>query len=162
MLFRIITIATFIIALTYALSTVSAAAISKRSEAEVPFSKCSASANYPITVHSIRVNPSPPQFGAPVSVTAVGDLATTINQGAKAVITAKIGLIPITSEFDLCAETAKDGLPCPIAPGNNTQIKISTELPDLIFSNVNVDLRVNLVNADNSVLTCLKTVLRVV
>ncbi|RKP09515.1 hypothetical protein THASP1DRAFT_22659 [Thamnocephalis sphaerospora] len=143
------------IALASMLATVSAAVLSSRAtEGELAFTKCNPSAQYPISARSIRVSPSPPAFGGPIKITAVGDLASAIAQGARAVVNAKIGPFSLKREIDVCAESAESGLPCPIAPGPDKAISVTDTLPSLPIHNQNVGLTVNIYNADNTVLLC--------
>ncbi|RKP09379.1 MD-2-related lipid-recognition domain-containing protein [Thamnocephalis sphaerospora] len=143
----------FLAGLALAASQVTA----QSSAGDLEFTGCNPGAQYPLSVHSIRVSPSPPKFGAPVKVTAVGDLSSTVSQGARAIITAKLGPFTQSREFNICSGSANSKLACPIAPGSNKRISITADLPDIPLRDENVELNVQLVNSDETTLVCLNT-----
>jgi hypothetical protein len=156
LIINMVRVAAFATALLALVASASGAALVARAPAPLAFTKCNPNANYAITAHSIAMDPTPARFGRDVTLIATGDLSTTIYQGAKVKVDARVGPFVIPRELDICEESAKDGLPCPIAPANNISIKASTEMPEWPISNIPVELTANLYNADGSLLSCFK------
>ncbi|OJT03029.1 Phosphatidylglycerol/phosphatidylinositol transfer protein [Trametes pubescens] len=89
------------------------------------------SASHIIHIKSIQVSPDPPQRGQELTITVEGDAAETIEDGAYADVTVKVGVIKILSkEFDICeeADKANTTVQCPVQKGAHKVIQ-SVELP---------------------------------
>jgi hypothetical protein len=113
-----------------------------------------------IAVKKLSYDPNPPRINKPLTVIASGDLSTTITQGAKMVVTAKLGVLTVAVQtYDICAESAKSGIPCPIAPGLH-DLKSMVEMPAGVqvppFVTINIQARAY--NGDGSGLFCFDTV----
>ncbi|EIW64396.1 sterol transporter [Trametes versicolor FP-101664 SS1] len=89
------------------------------------------SSSHIIHIKSIQVSPDPPQRGEELTITVEGDADETIEDGAYADVTVKVGVIKILSkEFDICeeADKANTTVQCPVQKGTHKVIQ-SVELP---------------------------------
>ncbi|KAG5654096.1 Phosphatidylglycerol/phosphatidylinositol transfer protein [Sphagnurus paluster] len=73
-----------------------------------------------IQIKSIEVSPDPPQPGKDLTVKVTGTAIQTIEEGAYADVTVKLGLIKlINKRFDVCEEArnANASVQCPVEKG---------------------------------------------
>ncbi|THV04865.1 hypothetical protein K435DRAFT_961594 [Dendrothele bispora CBS 962.96] len=97
-----------------------------------------------IQVKSIKVSPDPPRPGEDMTVTVEGTALETIEAGASADVTVKLGLIKILSKtFDVCEEASKANasIQCPVEQGDHKVIQtvaLPKEIPPAKFK-VHVD-----------------------
>ncbi|KAG9314429.1 hypothetical protein JVU11DRAFT_5226 [Chiua virens] len=73
-----------------------------------------------IQIKSINVSPDPPKPGQDLTVTVTGTAVDTIQDGAYADVTVKLGIIKLLSKrFDVCdeARNANTTIQCPVEPG---------------------------------------------
>ncbi|KAG1057750.1 hypothetical protein G6F43_000430 [Rhizopus delemar] len=86
---------------------------------------------------SVDVNPNPLEPGDQVNITIVGTLLETVEDGAYADVTVKLGLVKLLRKtFDICEELEKHkdevDIQCPIEKGNFKlvqSIKLPREIP---------------------------------
>ncbi|TDL28316.1 hypothetical protein BD410DRAFT_737528 [Rickenella mellea] len=84
-----------------------------------------------IELHSIKVTPDPPQPGKNLTVAVTGYVRETIEEGAYADVTVKLGLVKLLQkEFDVCEEArnADASVRCPVDPGEY-EVEQTVELP---------------------------------
>ncbi|KIP12433.1 hypothetical protein PHLGIDRAFT_81580 [Phlebiopsis gigantea 11061_1 CR5-6] len=94
----------------------------------------------PVRIKSIQVSPDPPQPGANMTVTVVGQANEQIEDGAYADVSVKVGRIQlIHREFDLCEEArnAHTDIQCPVEEGEYTvvhTVELPKEIPKAPFN----------------------------
>ncbi|KAJ7487697.1 ML domain-containing protein [Mycena galericulata] len=74
----------------------------------------------PLQIDSIELFPDPPMPGKDLTVTVKGLVTETIEDGASADVTVKLGLIKLLQkQFDVCEEArnANTTISCPVQPG---------------------------------------------
>ncbi|WVQ96728.1 phosphatidylglycerol/phosphatidylinositol transfer protein [Kwoniella sp. CBS 9459] len=84
-----------------------------------------------VQLKSISVSPDPPVPGKNLTVSVEADVIKTIDDGAYADVTVKLGLIKLLhKQFDVCeeAENANATVQCPVKPGTYS-VKQTVELP---------------------------------
>ncbi|KAG6845773.1 Phosphatidylglycerol/phosphatidylinositol transfer protein [Tephrocybe sp. NHM501043] len=97
----------------------------------------------PIQIESIEVSPDPPVPGKDLTVKVTGRATETIEEGAYADVTVKLGLIKLLQkQFDVCDEArkAKASVQCPVETGNyivEHTVALPREIPRAKFT-VNV------------------------
>ncbi|KAG8905692.1 Phosphatidylglycerol/phosphatidylinositol transfer protein [Tulasnella sp. 403] len=75
-----------------------------------------------IQIHSLTVSPDPPEPGKNLTVKAKGFVSQTIEDGAYADVTVKLGLIKLLhKQFDVCEEARNNNaeIQCPVEPGEH-------------------------------------------
>ncbi|KAG7450437.1 uncharacterized protein BT62DRAFT_1001259 [Guyanagaster necrorhizus] len=93
-----------------------------------------------IQLEYIKIKPDPPKPGEDLTVTVKGYVQETIEEGAYADVTVKLGLIKILHKsFDLCEEArnANASISCPVEPGSYTvkqTVSLPKEIPPSKFS----------------------------
>ncbi|KAI8055343.1 hypothetical protein BDF22DRAFT_654241 [Syncephalis plumigaleata] len=117
---------------------------------------CDPSAQYPVVVHSVILDPNPPRFNSVLKVTVNADLHADVTTGAMAYAEGSVGLSIQQGSRRLCGSKEEANMECPILNGNNKQIVVAVPLPDFRIP-VTADLKVNVVNGDTSSLFCFKT-----
>jgi len=112
---------------------------SVRTRAAWEYSDCGLESN-PVKITSIQVSPDPPKPGADLTVTVEGTVDQTLEEGAYADVTVKVGVVKILhKQFDLCEE-ARNGnvtVQCPVEPGSYHVVKTVTlpkEIPPAKFT----------------------------
>jgi hypothetical protein len=119
-----------------------------------PLTSCGGSTDT-FTLGDVVLTPYPVQIGRPLVVSATGLLSKAVVEGATLQATAKFGFIKVLDEtFDLCAEAAKTGKPCPLGEGE-ASLQVIQDIPGAA-PEVTVNLEIRGKNADGSPLTCLK------
>ncbi|KAF8560427.1 hypothetical protein OG21DRAFT_69945 [Imleria badia] len=92
-----------------------------------------------IQINSIKVSPDPPQPGQDLTVTVSGSAVDTIEEGAYADVTVKLGLIKLlTKRFDVCEEArnANASIKCPVEKGDHVishTVALPREIPQAKF-----------------------------
>lgn len=85
-----------------------------------------------IVIDHLEISPNPPQRGQNLTITASGTVKEDISDGAYVEIEVKYGLIRLIRQtLDLCEQTAKVDLPCPIEEGVVT-LQREVQLPQAI------------------------------
>lgn len=85
-----------------------------------------------LDIQSLVISPNPPEKGQNLTITATGTLRQSVEEGAYVLVDVKYGLIRLLrTKLDLCEQTAKIDLPCPIEKGERTIEKV-VELPKVI------------------------------
>ncbi|KAF8323417.1 hypothetical protein DL93DRAFT_696760 [Clavulina sp. PMI_390] len=87
-----------------------------------------------VDVKSIQLSPDPPKPGSDLTVTASGFVKDTIEEGAYADVTVKMGLIKLLQkQFDICEEARNNNatLQCPVA-SDEYAIQQTVALPNEI------------------------------
>ncbi|KAI0051769.1 hypothetical protein FA95DRAFT_1580496 [Auriscalpium vulgare] len=98
----------------------------------------------PIQIESIDVSPDPPKPGQNMTVTVKASAVETVEEGAYADVTVKLGLIKLLQkQFDLCEEArnADTTVKCPVDKGSYEvvqTVELPKEIPKAKFS---VDVR---------------------
>ncbi|TFY83588.1 hypothetical protein EWM64_g417 [Hericium alpestre] len=93
-----------------------------------------------VQVQSIVVSPDPPQPGQNLTVTVKATATETVEEGASADVTVKLGLVKLLSKsFDLCdeARNANVSVQCPIEKGDYEVthiVALPNEIPRAKFS----------------------------
>ncbi|POW18787.1 hypothetical protein PSHT_05381 [Puccinia striiformis] len=93
----------------------------------------------PLTISSIKIDPSPPKAGQNLTVRATGTIRRLIEDGAYAVVTVKVGLVRLLQKtFDVCEELRKAdvSLQCPMEPGDFDiayEITLPKEIPPVTY-----------------------------
>ncbi|ADV21812.1 phosphatidylglycerol/phosphatidylinositol transfer protein [Cryptococcus gattii E566] len=93
-----------------------------------------------VQIKSITVSPDPPVPGKNLTVNVKADVLTTIEEGAYADVTVKLGLIKLLhKEFDLCdeARNANATVQCPVKPGPysvSQMVELPEEIPKAKFA----------------------------
>ncbi|KIJ68363.1 hypothetical protein HYDPIDRAFT_24649 [Hydnomerulius pinastri MD-312] len=109
-----------------------------------------------VQLKSLTVSPDPPKPGEDLTVTAVGTAVKTIEDGAYADVTVKLGLIKLlTKSFDICQEAsaANASIQCPIEQGEYTVVQtvaLPKEIPQAKFT-----VAVRAYTADEEDMLCL-------
>ncbi|PVF94518.1 hypothetical protein CPB86DRAFT_713134 [Serendipita vermifera] len=110
-----------------------------------------------VEVESISISPDPPKPGEDLEITAKGKVKQTLEEGAYADVTVKLGLIKLLQkEFDICEEArnANATIQCPVEPGDYTlvqKVALPKEIPPGKFS---IFVQAN--NANDDPATCIK------
>ena len=85
-----------------------------------------------VDIKYINITPNPPLAGHNLTIEAMGDLKTTVEEGAYANFEVKYGFIKLLSgTADLCEKAAEVDLQCPIEKGQVKFQKV-VELPSQI------------------------------
>jgi len=85
-----------------------------------------------VDIKYINITPNPPLAGQNLTIEAMGDLKTTVEEGAYANFEVKYGFIKLLSgTADLCEKAAEVDLQCPIEKGQVKFQKV-VELPSQI------------------------------
>ncbi|KAF1987503.1 hypothetical protein K402DRAFT_392766 [Aulographum hederae CBS 113979] len=80
-----------------------------------PLYYCSDPRDDIIQIKSVDLDPNPPKPGAPLSITASGNITKEIEAGAKVHLQVKYGVITlINREADLCDQVGNVDLACPL------------------------------------------------
>ncbi|GFZ45257.1 Phosphatidylglycerol/phosphatidylinositol transfer protein [Saitozyma sp. JCM 24511] len=93
-----------------------------------------------IQIKSIAVKPDPPVPGENLTVNVDADVLETIEEGAYADVTVKLGLIKLLQKtFDVCEEArnANATVQCPVKPGTysvSQTVELPKEIPKAKFS----------------------------
>ncbi|KNE90694.1 hypothetical protein PSTG_15874 [Puccinia striiformis f. sp. tritici PST-78] len=93
----------------------------------------------PLTISSIKIDPSPPKAGQNLTVRATGTIRRLIEDGAYAVVTVNVGLVRLLQKtFDVCEELRKAdvSLQCPMEPGDFDiayEITLPKEIPPVTY-----------------------------
>jgi len=94
----------------------------------------------PVQITSIEVTPDPPKPGQDLTVTVNGTVTETLEDGAYADVTVKLGLVKLLKKrFDLCEEArnANATVQCPVEPGSYHVVHTVTlprEIPPARFA----------------------------
>ena len=73
----------------------------------------------------LAIDPNPPEKGQNLTITASGTLEEDVEDGAYVMVDVKYGLIRLLrTKLDLCEQTGKIDLPCPIEKGERTIEKV--------------------------------------
>ncbi|KXN91721.1 Phosphatidylglycerol/phosphatidylinositol transfer protein [Leucoagaricus sp. SymC.cos] len=124
----------------------------------VTFENCG-SPHDPVQIASVAVFPNPPQPGKELTVKVKARVLETVEEGASADVTVKLGLIKLlTKSVDLCEEARKADLSvqCPVQPGYyevEQKVVLPKEIPRAKFT-----INVNGYTVDWDELLCLKIV----
>ncbi|KAL9716170.1 hypothetical protein Ac2012v2_000615 [Leucoagaricus gongylophorus] len=109
-----------------------------------------------VNIKSIQLSPDSPSPGKELTVKVKAEASETIEDGAYAEVTVKLGLIKLLSkEFDLCEEAhnANTSVQCPVAPGLyevQQTVSLPKEIPPAKFQ-----IRVESFSVDDELLFCL-------
>ncbi|KAI0348481.1 hypothetical protein BDW22DRAFT_1350698 [Trametopsis cervina] len=93
----------------------------------------------PVHIKSIDISPDPPVPGEDLTVKVIGEATSTVEDGAYADVTVKVGVIKILQkEFDLCEEArnADADIECPVEKGTHEVVHTVTlpkEIPPAPF-----------------------------
>ncbi|KAF8591937.1 hypothetical protein K439DRAFT_615359 [Ramaria rubella] len=118
------------------------------------WSDCGAASDV-VEIKSLSLSPDPPKPGVNLTVTASGYVSSTIEDGAWADVSVKLGLIKLlTKSFDVCEEAKKANvsIQCPVSPGEYTVVQtvaLPKEIPPAKFS-----VEVRAYNADEAAMLC--------
>ncbi len=86
-----------------------------------------------VRIESLVISPNPPQKGKNLTIEASGVVVEDIVEGAYVAIEVKYGLIRlIRQKLDLCEQTVKVDLECPIKKGAmniTTEVELPKEIP---------------------------------
>jgi len=125
---------------------------------DVQYTHCQGSKSV-IDVKKLRYEPFPPKINQPLTVIASGDLSTVVTHGARLVVTAKLGQLPVATQvYDVCAESAKSGLNCPITVGNHDLRNVIEFPPGIkVPPFVTINIKAEAFNGDGTALFCLDT-----
>ncbi|KAH6917307.1 ML domain-containing protein [Coprinopsis sp. MPI-PUGE-AT-0042] len=97
-------------------------------------------ADWPVQVKSIEVSPDPPKPGQDLSVKVNAQSSETIDEGAYADVTVKLGLVKLLQKtFDVCEEARTNNvtIQCPVDPGEYTitqTVALPKEIPRAKFN----------------------------
>ncbi|WFD25608.1 hypothetical protein MNAN1_000571 [Malassezia nana] len=109
-----------------------------------------------VSVYSIETDPDPPVKGQNLTVRGVGDVYTTISEGATLDVQVRLGLLRVfTQKLDLCEVLRENNVTvqCPIAPGHydvNHTVYLPREIPPAKFG-----IHVLGQTQDGELMTCL-------
>ena len=112
---------------------------------------------WPIKVNSIDVSPDPPKPGADLTVKVNAEALETIDEGAYADVTVKLGLVKLLQKtFDVCEEARNNNVTvqCPVKPGTynvEQTVALPKEIPRAKFV-----VMVNGYTAEDDEMLCLK------
>ena len=101
-----------------------------------------------LTVHSVSIDPNPPQKGQKLTVTLVVSLSSPVDRGAQLWILVKYMRIKLLERtFDMCQELDNAGdkvpLKCPVLEQSETKWTYSVDLPAEILNGVySIDLKI--------------------
>ncbi|KAM0718857.1 hypothetical protein Q7P37_005929 [Cladosporium fusiforme] len=119
-----------------------------------PLQHCANPKDDILTIESVDLSPNPPKAGTTLSITAKGDLAEDVEEGAKVHLQVKYGLITIIKqEADLCNTVKEVDLECPIKKGETALTK-KVELPKQIPPGKYTVLA-DVISKDDKKITCL-------
>lgn len=100
---------------------------------ESPLKLCWTDQEQALDIHSIDLEPNPPQKGANLTIHATGTLHTTITDGAYVNVEVSYGYIKLVHEtFDLCEQVENVDLKCPIEKGDldlTKTVKLPPQVP---------------------------------
>ncbi|KAL1703005.1 ML domain-containing protein [Schizophyllum commune] len=92
-----------------------------------------------VQLKSITISPDPPIPGQQLTMTVEADVQETIQEGAYADVTVKVGLIKLLQKrFDICEEArnANATVQCPVERGEHTvvqTVQLPREIPPAMF-----------------------------
>ncbi|KAK8052012.1 phosphatidylinositol/phosphatidylglycerol transfer protein [Apiospora rasikravindrae] len=121
-----------------------------------PLVYCNAEHNSDIvSITSVDLSPNPPEAGSTLEIKATGTVFEPILEGAYINLVVKYGLIRlINQEVDLCEQTEKADLKCPIEKGVlsiTKSVEIPKEVPPGKYT-----VHAEVLNADDKPITCLE------
>ncbi|KAG8990854.1 Phosphatidylglycerol/phosphatidylinositol transfer protein [Tulasnella sp. 427] len=108
-----------------------------------------------VQIESLTVSPDPPEPGQNLTITAVGRATKTIEDGAYADVTVKLGLVKLLQKrFNICeeAKNADADVQCPVDEGRHTVVQ-TVELPKEI-PRAKFVVQVRAFSADDEDLLC--------
>lgn len=98
-----------------------------------PIVQCDVKDKQLLDLKRVVISPNPPERGQNLTITAEGTLAKDIVDGAYVDVDVRYGFIKLVSDtFDLCKESTKVDLECPIKKGSQTltkEVAIPNEVP---------------------------------
>ncbi|QLL34384.1 hypothetical protein HG536_0G02450 [Torulaspora globosa] len=122
-----------------------------------PFYQCDVSEKQYLEISTVDLAPNPPVRGKNLTISAVGKLHETIQQGAYVDVEVRLGYIKLlTQTYDLCEtleENNVDGLTCPLTAGLYNVVK-EVEIPAEVPPGKYVVLA-RAYNVDDELITCL-------
>ncbi|KAH7121005.1 ML domain-containing protein [Dendryphion nanum] len=108
-----------------------------------------------LDIENVDLDPNPPQPGQILSIKAKGDIKKKIEDGAKAHLTVKYGLITlINQDADLCETVTNVDLKCPLEKGELNLTK-DVELPKQIPPG-KYYVKADVFTKDKDTITCLE------
>lgn len=121
-------------------------------------SSCGSSSDI-LQLETINITPYPVIAGQPITVTVAGKISQDITAGAKAIVGIKWGIAHYSDTIDIC-EQVPGG--CPLLHTNGTQqLDIHHSIPKMAPA-IKVNLKVDVVNGDNSKIACLQGKIQIV
>lgn len=122
-----------------------------------PLYQCDASEKQNLEISAVDLAPNPPVRGKNLTISAVGTLHETIEQGAYVNVEVRLGYIKLlTQTYDLCEtleENNVDNLTCPLKAGLYSVVK-EVEIPAEVPPGKYVVLA-RAYNVDDELITCL-------
>ncbi|ORY65238.1 ML domain-containing protein [Pseudomassariella vexata] len=107
-----------------------------------------------VSITNVDLTPNPPESGAQLAIQATGIIHEPIQEGAYIQVTVKYGLIRlVNTKADLCEQTEKADLKCPIEKGIlsvTKEVDIPKEVPPGKYT-----VHAEVFNADDKPITCL-------
>ena len=95
-------------------------------------------------VSSLSISPNPPITGQNATIQLRGDITHTILPGSSFTVKGYAGpghFVRVYNEhFDICAEGASSGFPCPVMPGQGQEWKLNVAIPPGLPTFVSVKL----------------------
>lgn len=108
-----------------------------------------------VSIESVDLLPNPPESGAELIIRAAGTVFEPILEGAYINLVVKYGLIRlVNTKADLCEQTEKADLKCPIEKGIlsvTKSVDIPKEVPPGKYT-----VHAEVINADEKPITCLE------
>ncbi|EFQ99924.1 phosphatidylglycerol/phosphatidylinositol transfer protein [Nannizzia gypsea CBS 118893] len=119
-----------------------------------PLEFCDDPANNLLTIERVDLSPNPPVPGQPLVIKASGIFSERIEKGATVHLQVTYGFLQlINMDMDLCDQTDKVGLNCPIEKGK-TVLKKTVDIPQQVPPGKYI-VRADVLTADKKPVTCL-------
>lgn len=122
-----------------------------------PICQCDASEKQMLEISNVDLFPNPPVRGQNLTISALGNLHDTVEEGAYVDVEVRLGYIKLlTQTYDLCEtleENDVDGLTCPLTAGLYSVVK-EVEIPAEVPPGKYVVVA-RAYNVDDELITCL-------
>lgn len=119
-----------------------------------PMQECDLATDHSLDLHSLTIDPNPPNRGANLTITALGTLSKDVVDGAYVDVVVNYGYIRLISQtYNLCEQLPNVDMNCPLNSGEyklTKEIELPSEIPPGKYT-----VFARAYNNDDSMITCL-------